>query len=77
MSKYRLSVIDDAGHVVDLYEPECVSDEEAFHKANQLVDGNAIDIWAIDKPDGDRWIAWLDGKDPLRIALLHHDTTAH
>ncbi len=51
--------------------------EEAFHKANQLVDGNAIDIWAIDKPDGDRWIAWLDGKDPLRIALLHHDTTAH
>ena len=30
MSKYRLSVIDDAGHVVDLYEPECVSDEEAM-----------------------------------------------
>ncbi len=77
MSKYRLSVIDNAGHVVDVYEPDCVSDEEAFHKADELVAGNAIDIWAIDKTDGERWIAWLDGKDPLRIALHHHDTTAH
>jgi hypothetical protein len=77
MSKYRLCVIDDAGHVVDVFEPECSSDEEAFNKAEALVDGRAIDIWAKDEPDGERWIAWLDGKDPLRIALLHHDVTPH
>ena len=72
MSKYRLSIIDDAGDVVDVYRPDCVSDEEAFHKADELVAGNAVDVW-----EGDRWIAWLDGKDPLRIALLHHETRAH
>jgi len=72
MSIYRLSVIDDAGHVVDVFEPECGSDEEAFCKAEALVDDRAIDIW-----EGDRWIAWLDGKDPLRVALLHHNVTPH
>ena len=66
MSTYRLSVIGDAGHVIDVYEPECVSDEEAFHKANELRDNHAIDIW-----QGERWIALLDGKDPQRIASLH------
>ncbi len=72
MSKYRLSVIDEAGHVIDVYEPECVSDEEAFHKADELVNGHAIDIW-----QGERWIALLDGKDPQRIALLHHEVSSH
>ncbi len=72
MRKYRLNVIDDAGHVIDVYEPECVSDEEAFHKADALVNGRAIDVW-----QGDRWIAWLDGKDPQRIALLHHECASH
>ncbi len=72
MSIYRLSVIDGAGHVVDVYEPECVSDEEAFHKADELVNGHAIDIW-----QGERWIALLDGKDPQRIALLHHEVSSH
>ncbi len=72
MSIYRLSVIDGAGHVVDVYEPECVSDEEAFHKADELVHGHAIDIW-----QGERWIALLDGKDPQRIALLHHEVSSH
>jgi len=68
MSLYRLCVIDGAGHVVDLYEPECGSDEEAYHTAEKLIAGShAIDIW-----QGDRWIAWLDGADPLRIALAHH-----
>lgn len=67
MSKYRLSVIGDAGHVIDVYEPECASDEEAFHKADALRDDHVIDIW-----QGERWIALLDGKDPQRIALLHH-----
>ncbi len=73
MSLYRLCVIDDAGHVVDRYEPQCGSDEEAFHTAEKLI-GNrhAIDIWAIDPLKGERWIAWLDGADPLRIALAHH-----
>jgi len=68
MTKYHLSVIDQAGHVIDVYEPECESDEEAFHKAETLVDGHVIDIY-----QGERWIALLDGKDPLRIALAHHD----
>jgi hypothetical protein len=67
MSTYRLNVIDEAGHVVDVYEPECVSDEDAFRRAEELVDRHAIDIW-----EGDRWIAYLDGKDPVRIALMHH-----
>ncbi len=67
MSKYRLSVIGAAGHVVDVYEPDCSSDEEAFHKAESLAGGAAIDIW-----QGDRWIAWVDGNDPCRIALAHH-----
>ena len=69
MSKkvYRLCIIDSSGRVVDLYEPECVSDEEAFHKATTLVGTASVDIW-----DGDRWIAWLDGKDPQRIQLMHH-----
>jgi len=69
MSKYRLSVIDDAGYVIDVYEPECTSDEDAYRRAEELRSSNAIDIW-----QGDRWIAWLDGKDPQRIALLHHQT---
>jgi hypothetical protein len=67
MSTYRLNVIDEAGHVVDVYEPECVSDEDAFRRAEELVDQHAIDIW-----EGDRWIAYLDGKDPVRTALMHH-----
>ncbi len=67
MCKYRLSVLGDAGHVIDVYEPECVSDEEAFHKADELRQNHAIDIW-----QGERWIALLDSKDPQRIALLHH-----
>lgn len=66
-STYRLCVIDNSGRVVDLYEPECVSDEEAFHKATILVGAASIDIW-----HGDRWIAWLDGKDPQRVQLMHH-----
>jgi hypothetical protein len=72
MSKYRLSVIDSTGQVIDVYEPECDSDEEAYVKAEALVNGHLIDIW-----QGDRWIALLDGKDPLRIALAHHDPTLH
>jgi hypothetical protein len=72
MAKYRLSVLDDAGHVIDVYEPECTSDEEAFHKAETLVNGHAIDVW-----QGERWIAWLDGKDPTRVALQHHCDTVH
>ena len=73
MSLYRLCVIDNAGHVVDRYEPECGSDEEAYHTAEKLVGGaRAIDIW-----QGERWIAWLDGDDPLRIALAHHTQGSH
>ena len=52
MERYRLSVIDKAGHVIDVYEPECESDEEAYHKAELLVGPNAIDVW-----QGERWIA--------------------
>jgi len=67
MRNYRLCVID-AGYVVDVYEPACESDEEAFSKAAALVGNAAIDIW-----QGDRWIAFLDGRDPQRIALAHHE----
>jgi hypothetical protein len=67
VAPYRLHVIDTSGSVVDLYEPECRSDEEAFHKATSLVGDASIDIW-----QGDRWIAWIDGKDPHRIDLMHH-----
>jgi hypothetical protein len=67
MSTYRLNVIDQAGHVIDVYEPECTSDEDAFHRAEELVHQHAVDIW-----EGDRWIAYLDGNDPVRIALMHH-----
>jgi hypothetical protein len=66
MAHYRLFVID-AGHVVNVYEPDCESDEEAYHKATVLVGNASIDIW-----QDDRWIASLDGKDPNRIALHHH-----
>ena len=72
MSLYRLNVIGETGHVVDVYEPECGSDEEAYHTAEMLVNGRAIDIW-----QGKRWIAWLDGHDPLRIALMHHNHGYH
>ena len=67
MTTYRLNVIDRAGHVVDVYEPDCVSDEEAFHKADTLAQGRTVDVW-----QGERWIALLDGSDPVRIALSHH-----
>ena len=68
MSLYRLCVIGNAGHVVDLYEPECDSDEAAYHTAEKLLStASAIDVW-----QDNRWIAWLDGADPLRIALSHH-----
>jgi hypothetical protein len=70
MPLYRFSVIDRAGHVVDVYEPECASDEDAYWRAESLV-GSAsrasIDIW-----QGDRWIAWLDGRDFSRVPLAHH-----
>jgi hypothetical protein len=69
MSKvpYHLYTIDASGRVVDQYEPECVSDEEAYHKATAVVGNASVDIW-----QGDRWIAWLDGRDTLRIELMHH-----
>lgn len=67
MPLYRLSVIDQAGHVIDVYEPECVSDEDAYCRAETLVGRASIDIW-----QADRWIAWLDGRDPGRLALAHH-----
>lgn len=66
-SFYRLNVIDASGRVVDLYEVDCASDEEAYHIASGLVGSACIDIW-----QGDRWIAWLDGKDPQRVDLMHH-----
>jgi hypothetical protein len=71
MPLYRLSVIDQAGYVIDIYEPECVSDEDAFRRAEALVGRASIDIW-----QADRWIAWLDGKDPARLALAHHALSA-
>ena len=64
---YNLYVIDGSGRVVDQYEVDCGSDEEAYHKASAVVGTASIDIW-----QGDRWIAWLDGKDPLRVDLMHH-----
>ena len=64
---YRLYVIDTSGRVVDLYEPECLSDEEAYYKASSFAGNASVDIW-----QGDRWIAWLDGRDPQRIDLMHH-----
>ena len=67
MNRYRLSVIDLADHVIDVYEPECVSDEDAYHRAEALLGDNVIDIW-----QGDRWIAMLDGKDPHRVEYAHH-----
>jgi hypothetical protein len=67
---YRLYIIDASGRVVDLYEPECVSDEEAYHKATVVVGNASVDVW-----QGDRWIAWLDGKDSYRLALAHHVVT--
>ena len=67
MTTYRLCVIDAAGYMVDVYEPDCACDEEAYHKATTLVGRASIDIW-----QGERWIAWVDGKDPHRIALAHH-----
>jgi len=66
---YRLHVIDSSGRVVDLYEPECSSDEEAYDKATLVVGTRSVDIWC-----GTRWIAWLDGKDPHRIEHMHHLT---
>jgi hypothetical protein len=65
-SSYRLYVID-SGRVTDLYEVDCGSDEEAYHKASGVVGTASVDIW-----QGDRWIALLDGKDPQRINLMHH-----
>jgi hypothetical protein len=64
---YRLHVIDASGRVADLYEPECSSDEEAYHTATNLTGNRSVDIW-----QGNRWIAWLDGADPHRIELMHH-----
>ena len=72
MSLYRFCVIDKAGHIVDVFEPECGSDEEAYYTAEMLVGGRAIDIW-----QGNRWIAWLNGGDPMRIALAHHGHGPH
>jgi hypothetical protein len=72
MATYRLCVLDGAGHVVDRYEPECGSDEEAYAKAETLAGGRAVDIW-----QDDRWIALLDAADPYRIALQHQEQSAH
>ena len=71
MAIYQLCVLDRAGHVVDRYEPDCTSDEEAYAKAEMLANGRAVDVW-----QETRWIALLDGADPQRIALQHHDLTA-
>jgi hypothetical protein len=71
MRPYSLYVIDGSGRVVDLYEVECGSDEEAYHKASTVVGSASIDIW-----QDDRWIAWLDGKDPHRVDLMHHVVVA-
>ena len=64
---YRLHLIDASGRVVDLYEVECGSDEEAYHTATTVAGAASVDIW-----QDDRWIAWLDGKDPQRIDRMHH-----
>ena len=57
MENYRLTLIDTAGHVTDVYDVECDSDETAYYVAEKVRDDRAIDIW-----QGDRWIAWLDPK---------------
>jgi hypothetical protein len=67
---YRLYIIDASGRVVDLYEPECVSDEEAYHKATAVVGNASVDVW-----QGDRWIAWMDAKHSYRLAIAHHVVT--
>jgi hypothetical protein len=72
MSRYRISIVGKAGHVVDVYEPLCVSDEEASHKAELLAQGRPVDIW-----QGDRWVAWFDPLDPAKIAPAHHRTSMH
>lgn len=64
MPKYRFSVIGKNGSVIDIYEPDCVSDEDAYNKADMLKGANVIDIW-----QGDRWVGMVDGQDPHRMAL--------
>ncbi len=63
MKPYRICIIDKAGHLADVYETECDSDEEAYHRAETVSDGRLIDIW-----QGDRWIAWLEGTQRARIS---------
>lgn len=66
MQEYRLNILDRSGRIIDVFTPTCVSDEAAYDMAERLANGRMVDIYR-----GDKWIALVDGKDPLRVTYTH------
>jgi hypothetical protein len=48
MPGYRIYFLDDQNHIRSRTEFECDTQEEAVAKANQLVNGQAVELWAED-----------------------------
>ena len=45
MHGYRAYIIASDGHIRDRIDLFCESDEEAKERAQQLVDGHAVELW--------------------------------
>ncbi|MHC4054141.1 hypothetical protein [Bradyrhizobium sp. 25ACV] len=45
MQEYRAYLIDQAGHITGRIDLICEDEDAARHRAKQLVDGHAVELW--------------------------------
>ena len=60
--EYRAYLIGNDGHFFEAVPLVCATDAEAIEKAEQLVDGHAIELW-----QRDRKIAKFDRKPKIQL----------
>ena len=45
MSHYRLYRLDDANHIREAVDVECIDDGDAVTRAGKYVDGTGVEVW--------------------------------
>jgi hypothetical protein len=59
MPTFRIYIVGRDGHFLDVKDIECVDDQEAIQKAQQVVDGHTLELW-----ERGRFITRLAPKQP-------------
>jgi len=49
MAHYRAYLLDHDRHVISVANLQCADEQEARERAQQLVDGNDIELWQLDR----------------------------